>query len=426
MITRIMYNLVGIPLMYFGFFAGAIFSRKIRKGILGRINEEASLLRVRNRCPDDHPRIIVHCASAGELESAIPIIEQLRKAVKASIILTYYSPSALDRAKKVKGVTGHLYLPFDSQRRMSRMLDLLQPHAVIMVKHDIWPNLVWCSKEREIPTVLVNANFRPDSSRLFPVLNLINRSILGSLTTIVTIAEDDAERFRKVAGSTPKIVVLGDSRFDRVEQRARSGYLDQGVLKKALVDKQVIVAGSTWPEDEKQLISAWSQLAGRFSKITLVIVPHEPTSEHLVQIRERCTDKDLESSLLSEISTQPEIPDVTVVDQIGILAGLYGLGCAAYVGGGFGHGVHSVIEPAVFGLPVFFGPNYRNSHEARDLLALEEHFLVRNSQDMEERFAAALSREDRSTRAGALAREYVHGKSGVASGIVEEIRQLIA
>ncbi len=424
MFWRIIYNLIAVPLMGFGLVAAALFSAKVRQAVKGRLHEGKNLRRIRAKCDDSLSRILVHCSSAGELESAIPLIEELKNKTNFQVLLSYYSPSAIRRAERVENIVEHFYLPFDSPRRVSRLLSVLEPSLVVFVKHDIWPNFVWTAKDREIPVILVNGNFRPDSARLKPVIRCFNRTVLGSLHSVYAVAEDDANRFKKVGGEHLKVEFPGDTRYDRVKQRALKSKADQGELGDILENKPVAVAGSTWPEDEKLIIEAWKEVNRQIDDAILVLVPHEPTSEHLNHLLKRCNEAELNAELLTDLRPKEEMPNIIIVNKIGILAGLYGLGKIAYVGGAFGKGVHSVIEPAVFGVPVLFGPRYLMSHEARDLLNIKAANSIVKAADIETAFIDALSNGEVSINKGKLATEFVNNRTGVSEFIAKRLTEL--
>lgn len=421
---RLIYNLT-VPIgLEVGLLLSALISRKSRRGLVGRMGEGAHLARIRSRCRENRPRVVVHCASAGELEGAIPLIEAMKKQASLDVILTYFSPSARGRARSVKGVTSRLFLPLDSYPRVHRFLDIIAPDLIIFMKHDVWPNLAWASADRGIPSVLANGNFRPDSTRLHPVLLPVNRQILGALTAIFAVAEDDADRFRRVAGAGITIETLGDTRYDRVRQRALRGHSDQGELASWLEDRPVFVAGSTWHEDEVRILDAWKRLHISHENAVLILAPHETSPGRIQSIRKVVEARGLMVQTLDEVHLASTPPDVLVIDRVGILAGLYGLGRIAYVGGGFGRGVHSVLEPAVFGIPVMFGPRHLMSHEARDLKDLGAALEIRSSDDVYAMLADAFGDGTRCARMGKSAGRFVRERSGVSTLLASKLTRL--
>jgi len=421
MLWRALYNVIFVPLMELGLILAGSVNGKVRRGIKGRLGEGERLRTARSRCRDDVPRILIHCASAGELESAVPIIEAMGDAHDVDILLSYFSPSAVDRATKVEGPVDHLYLPVDSRRRIRRLLQTLEPSLIVFVKHDIWPNVVWEARSAGIPVVLANGNFRPDSKRLKRAAIPFGRAVLPYLNAIYTVARDDAHRFRFLAGKEPTIIVTGDTRFDRVIQRARQGRDDQGALADRLKGRSVAVAGSTWPADEKRLLPAWKKVKEQMPEAVLVVAPHEPGMSRLRQIIESASAEGLSAVTMTEIEEGAELADLLLVDRVGVLAGIYGLGKIAYVGGAFGTGVHSVIEPAVFGIPVLFGPRHLMSHEARDLVELGAALKVEDSEEVFEAVKDALAGGPVSVERGDKAGAFVREREGVATRVAEHL-----
>ncbi len=423
-VWRVLYNALFIPVMEAGLMLAGLYSEKVRRGIRGRLGEGERLRRVRSSCRANAPRVIVHCASAGELESAVPLMQAIREGWDVDILLSYYSPSAVERAMKIEEPADHFYLPVDSRSRVKRMLEILEPSLILFVKHDYWPNLVWEAESSGIPTALVNGNFRPDSKRLKRAAIPFGRAVLPHLSAIYAVARDDAHRFRFLAGEKPEIVVSGDTRFDRVLQRARDGRRDQGALAEALSGRHVAVAGSTWHADEKRFLPAWKTVLQEFPDAVLVVAPHEPKPERLRQLAVESTALELTSATMMEVEEGAEPANLLIVDRVGTLAGMYGLGAVAYVGGAFGAGVHSVIEPAVFGIPVMFGPRHLMSHEARDLIELGAAVQVADAAQIAEVFLDAFRNGESSRLRGEMAEQFVRQREGISRRVAERLASL--
>ncbi len=419
MIWRILYNILAAPALKLVLLIAGLFSEKVRRGIKGRMGEGDRLRGARARCQEGSPRVLVHCASAGELESAIPIIREMKRQSDVCIILSYYSPSAVNRVAGVDEISDHIYLPFDSPRRVRRLLDIIDPSLILVIKHDLWPNLVWQAKKRNVPVVLANAYSRRDSMLLRQrMLIPFSRELNGSLAEIHAVTESDASRWRFLSGRKVDVLATGDTRFDRVRERALNSAGDQGELKRRLSGMKVFVAGSTWPVDEKMFHDAWQELSveGRL----LMLVPHEIGEEHLSQIEQDFA----EFGVVRLSQLKPDNREtVLLVDQMGILAGLYGLGVGAYVGGGFGVGVHSVIEPAVFGIPVSFGPKYEMSPEAKELKRRKGAELIEDGDALKQFMAACLEGQPSHLDIGKCAGEFVEEKAGVTRNLVTHLTQ---
>ncbi len=421
---RALYNVVGGTGIEVGFLGSVLGSDKGRKAIKMRMGEGAKLARIRNRCKDGAPRILIHCSSAGELESAVPLIDAINNKMEANVLVSVFSPSTLGRWHTVKNATAVFFIPFDSIFRVWRLYELLEPDLLIYVKHDVWPNLTWQAASRRIPAVLVNGNFRPDSTRNRPVVQNFNREVLGSLTAIYAVAEDDAERFRSVAGAGITIEAIGDTRYDRVKQRAIAQNADQGKLRDVLKGRPVFVAGSTWPEDEELLIASWSKIHTAIPEAVMLLIPHEIGNDHIEKILQFASQHDQSISLVDEVETTGKPDSIILVNRTGVLAGLYGLGRIAYVGGAFGRGVHSVLEPAVFGIPVLFGPNHLMSHEARDLITLGAAREVKTADSIHSITMNALSNNHMFQEMGMLARNFVENRTGVSELLAHRLVRL--
>jgi 3-deoxy-D-manno-octulosonic-acid transferase len=416
MIWRILYNLLVVPALKLGLLLVALGSEKVRRGVKGRMGEGDHLRVARSRCEDGTARVLVHCASAGELESAIPIIRELNATQNVCIILSYYSPSALNRVSEIDDIADHIYLPFDSARRVRRMLGILDLSLILVIKHDLWPNLVWESEARGVPVVLANAYSRRDSALIRQrILLPFSRQLHGALAEIHAVADADTRRLRFLSGKRIDVYSTGDTRFDRVRERALTSKRDQGELDKQLAGKRVFVAGSTWPVDEKKFLEAWNDL--KAEDRLLLLVPHELHEEHLKQLEHDFAEFDpVRLSALSDDSGS-----VIIVDKMGILAGLYGLGVGAYVGGGFGVGVHSVIEPAVFGIPVAFGPKFEMSPEAKEQQKRQAAVCVRDASELKEFMRACLDDDESHRDIGRRSAEYVDEKAGCTERLVAQL-----
>jgi 3-deoxy-D-manno-octulosonic-acid transferase len=304
------------------------------------------------------------------------------------------------------------------------MLDVLEPDLILYIKHDIWPNLTWEAADRGIPTVLVNGNFRPDSLRRKWYARPFNREVLGSLTAIYAVADDDSDRFRETAGSGITIETVGDTRYDRVRQRAVNTLADQGALRDLLQGRMVFVAGSTWPEDQARLLEAWAVLEKEFPRATLLIIPHEIEPHRIRRIREQAAGHGLSVEMVDEVDRDGRVGSVVIVNRMGVLAGLYGLGRIAYVGGGFGHGVHSVLEPGVFGIPVLFGPHHLMSHEARDLVRTGGGLEIADANDIIKTARQTFRGDREAVEMGLKAGALVAARTGTARLLARKMTQL--
>ncbi len=345
------------PVVYALAKLGATFDTKLDLAITGRINEKWS----------DIPQnaIVFHCASVGEFEAARPVIERMQERGH-KVVVTVGSPSLYNRKTTATNKRFPWYwAPIDLHREVKRFLDSAKPRAIVITKHDIWPEIVWQARERGVPTLLQSGNYRTDSKRNLVFARSFQRSLLGALSGIGAIAKEDAERFVQLIGKRTEIRVTGDTRYDRVLTAAARPDPRDPALIKWCEELPTIVLGSGWEPDELLLFEALQEFREAGMQFRLIAVPHESDEEHLNGAEYRLTNCGFHPVRYSNGLSKLEKADSLLVDVQGVLASLYRGATVAWVGGGFGAGVHSVLEPAVFGTPLLYGPNITMSREAR-------------------------------------------------------------
>jgi 3-deoxy-D-manno-octulosonic-acid transferase len=405
----------------------APFNAKIAEGLAGRAGlrdrwrESASRLRRTGRV------IWFHVSSVGEFEQAKPVMSLLAERLGPSfeIALTFYSPSGMsyyrrfDRSKAIPAIRFVDYLPVDTRSNVRFCLDTLEPDMLVYVKFDIWPNLVIEAARRGIPQILVSGTLSPGSRRLSALARGFYGELYATLSAIAAISTEDADRFAACARGPVKIVVAGDTRFDQVCRRIDSSTVTLPAAL-AAARRTWIVAGSTWPRDEEIVIPGFAAFAGAHPEAGLIIVPHEPTAERLEAIVSALAASGLPARLLSSLADgAPPAERVVVADGVGFLAELYRSGTVAYVGGSFTTGVHNVMEPAVLGLPVLFGPRIDNSYEARRLVELGSAAVVRTPGDLARELGVALGDPALTATRGAAAARFIRNHCGAASRCVD-------
>lgn len=377
----LLYNGLALPAMLAGAQIGRLVDTKIRTGFEERrkIDERFELHRDRLQgC------LWFHASSAGEYEQARPLLRAVRDRLGPEVptLATVFSPSGFARASAQPDADVIEYLPFDTLPGMERLVRRLKPRAVVFVKYDCWPNLVWTARRHGVPTLLLGASLHRASQRTGGIARPFFRSVYGSLDAVGAIAEEDARRFREQLGlPDDQVSVTGDSRVDQIVRRHDESA--GSALVEAFTDSpwSYLVLGSTWPRDEEAFLPAAADALHTHGELGLLIAPHEPSPAALEQIEERLKARGLESTRLSQLveprtlkrrttaaARNPASWRIILVDSVGQLATLYRLGHVAFVGGGFTTGVHSVLEPAVCGLPVIFGPRHSNAVEAGRLI----------------------------------------------------------
>ncbi len=430
-IQRTVYNGIVLPLSYGAVRVAASFHTKLRRTVRGRdrirIRWEAAGGRVAAR------PVWFHVASVGEYEQARPLITALaREHPDIPVVLTVTSPSGYAYISRKETIDGRSdvrfmdYLPFDFAGNARFCLATLDPRLLVFVKFDLWPNLVWEAAERGTPVVLVDATLAENSRRNSGAGKRFYRAVYSRLDKILAISDADARRFLECVPEHPHISIMGDTRFDRVMERKRDREGPKPEIHKN--GRLTIIAGSTWPKDENHLLGALARLAKTHPGVLLVIAPHEPAPERLDTLLSWARAEGLRAALLSQHNgpADREDPDrVVIVDSVGVLAEVYEYGDVAYVGGSFSTGVHSVIEPAVMGIPVLFGPVHQNSFEALELLRYEAGIETRNEAEIFGALDSWANNASTRTEMGVNARRYVESQLGATERCMAAIHEYL-
>ncbi len=413
------YSFVFVPCLWVGFHVLALVNRKVRRGLRGRrtvVRNLEAFLASRG----SGPRLWVHASSMGEFEQAKPIIEALKtERPDLIVIATFFSPSGYENSLRYPHADHVTYIPFDTRRNARAFLDVLQPDLAALIRYDLWPNHLWECSARGIPIVLTNATLRADSRRRTPGLRSFHRAVFNTMESILTVSADDAANFASFYLSRPTIDAIGDTRYDRVASRARAAR-SRRLLDATVTDnRHVLIAGSSWSEDEEVLLPVLLALRRRDPSLLAIIVPHEPTEAHLetLEYKLRGRAASIRFSYMNAWNGEPFI----LVDSIGILLSLYAHADVAFVGGGFKSNVHNTLEPAAYGIPVVYGPKIGNSREARELSDAGGGFIVRSRRDLYRTLRTLFSGEEPRLRAGSLAGDFVHSRAGATARIVAHV-----
>lgn len=361
------YNFLVLPVLLLAFHLAGIFDPKVRRGVLGRYRclQDAQAF-LRSRRSDCDETFLVHCSSMGEFEHIKILLRELKvRRPGCCIIVMFFSPSGYENVRHNPHADLYLYAPFDEWFTVRRLLKLLRPRALIVAKYDVWPNQVWGARALGVSTFLVNATISASSRRLQWPVRWFQKSVYRAFNRILAISDEDRRHYLKLT-NRENVKVVGDTKFDQVIQRREEARSHHHFPEGLLAGKTVLVAGSTWPEDESRLVPACKELMARYPEFLVIFCPHEPTAEHLSALEKSCAP--FLTVRYSALSSYQE-EKIILIDQIGMLANLYSLARIAYVGGGFKQNVHNVLEPAVFGLPVLMGPRIQKSREARLLIA---------------------------------------------------------
>jgi 3-deoxy-D-manno-octulosonic-acid transferase len=365
--------------------------------------------------------IWVHAASLGEFEQGRPLIEKLRlKHSEYKILLTFFSPSGYEVRKDYEGADIVCYLPMDTPGRSKQFLDTVAPVMAIFIKYEFWANYLYGLKRRNIPTYIISAIFRK-KQLFFKPYGAGYRKVLSCFTHLFVQDEISASLLK--AYGIDRVTVAGDTRFDRVadiQAQAKDIPLVDRFVHTATGEKCfTLVAGSSWQADEGFLIEYFNLHPG----IKLIIAPHEIHESHLVEIESYLKRPSLRLSQAT--ADNVDSADCLIVDCFGKLSSIYRYGEVAYIGGGFGTGIHNILEAAVYGIPVVFGPNYRKFKEARDLLSIGGGVSVAGGAAFSTRMNCYISYEALQQEVGKAAGEFVQAHTGATDRVLKDLSQLL-
>ena len=399
---KILYTL-GIYVYGFAIFLASLFNEKARLLREGQHNAFALL---KEKVDPAANYVWFHAASLGEFEQGRPVIEQLKKdQPDTKILLTFFSPSGYEVRKDYDGADIVSYLPLDIPGNAWYLLNLVKISKAIFIKYEFWPNYLLALQAANVPVFSISAIFRLEQV-FFKRYGTWYKNLLKTFKHIF-VQDEPSQELLKAHGIS-RVSVAGDTRFDRVYDlfsQAKQLPLIEEFVKDA---GKVIVAGSTWPKDEELLVG-YLKL---HPDVKLILVPHEIHAAHIAGISKLLDGKFVRFTEAD--STNIRITNCLVVDTIGMLSSIYRYANVAYIGGGFGTGIHNTLEAAVYGVPVLFGPNYLKFREACELIAAGGAFEVTNAVTL----GAQLDRLFTDKQAGKIAGEYVKQNTGATNMII--------
>lgn len=389
----------------------ALFSPKIKLFVDGRKTVFATL---QNKIDPEDKTIWFHAASLGEYEQGLPVIEKIKeKHPSHKIIVTFFSPSGYEVRKNNQVADVTVYLPLDTKRNAQQFLKLVHPEMAFFIKYEYWPNYLKELQKLNIKTYLISGVFREKQS-FFKWYGGFYRSALKSFNYFFVQNESSKTLLQSIGYHNVKI--SGDTRFDRVVSiLERDNSLD--FIADFKNNTTTIVIGSSWPKDESLLINYINQSS---ENVKFIIAPHNIKGEQIANLTKQLT----KPTVLFSEKENKNLADYTVfiIDTIGILTKIYSYADIAYVGGGFGNpGVHNILEPATFGLPIVIGPNYSHFAEATALVNLEGCISITNQNDLNEAFDNLISNEDIRYEKGHICSTFVQMNKGGTALILKHI-----
>jgi 3-deoxy-D-manno-octulosonic-acid transferase len=360
---------------------------------------------------DTRPSIWVHCSSLGEFEQGRTLIDNLKlEATKHRIILTFFSPSGYEIRKEYGSADHVFYLPLDSATNAKNFLNIVNPTLAIFIKYDFWFHYLKQCHDRKIPLLLVSAIFRK-SQPFFKWYGALHRRMLGYFNHFFVQDERSKDLLQQLG--MENVTVSGDTRFDRVLELATNPE-PLPLIEDFCGDDTVMVAGSTWPRDERIIREAISHLP----QLKLIIAPHEIDEKHLGQVKSFFPN----SIFYSEYSMAGKNKQCLIIDNIGMLSRLYKYANITYVGGGFNKGIHNTLEAAVYSKPVLFGPKFEKFLEAREMIKLGGACCVQNAADLYKKITSLTDEEEENRKTGTAAGEYVRTRTGATGKVMNYIQ----
>lgn len=388
----------------------ALFHKKARLMTRG----QRDTWRILSQTVGNDSYVWFHAASLGEFEQGRPLMERLRRThPEQKILLTFFSPSGYEVRKNYQGADIVCYLPFDTPLNARRFVRLARPKAAYLIKYEFWHNYINVLHQHNIPTYSVSSIFR--EQQIF--FKWYAKGYAKSLKRITHffVQNEESKQLLQQIGVTD-VTVVGDTRFDRVID-IQSEAKDLPLCEAFAKGKKVLVAGSSWAPDEDILIDYFNQ----HKDLRLILAPHVVSEEHLCEIEsklqrpaQRYTTADAESAAAAEC---------LIVDSYGLLSSIYRYATVAYVGGGFGVGIHNVPEAAVYGIPVIIGPNNKKFREAQALLKNGGCREIHNATDFQKIMDQFTTEPDELKQAGERAGQYIHNNAGAADKIFQAVMQ---
>ncbi|MFO7789547.1 MAG: 3-deoxy-D-manno-octulosonic acid transferase [Bacteroidota bacterium] len=384
----------------------AIFNPKAKDFIRGRKSWTQKLKSITGK---NENWIWIHCSSLGEFEQGRPVIEKIKKAYPGQpVLLSFFSPSGYKAKKDYPMVDAVVYMPLDTPGNAKRFVKILNPALVIFIKYEFWYHHLNQLYKNKIPVYLISAAFRK-SQVFFKWYGGIFRKMLAMYNTIF-LQDDFSEALINRIAET-ETMVCGDTRFDRVKEISQVPFNNDILEAFAQDQEMVLIAGSTWPPDENIISESFDANAG----IKVIIAPHEINDNHLNKIRDFFKNKKI-SFFTNTTTEEASNSEILVLDTIGLLSRIYRYGHMAYVGGGFGSGIHNVLEPASYQLPVVFGPNHYRFIEAKELINAGAAFPVNNHAELSSLINKCKDLTFRK-KCHENARKYIQKKSGATDKI---------
>jgi len=385
---------------------------RVRKGVFEELKPKIDTL------PSSTFRLWVHAASVGEFEQARPIIAALKERnPELTLFVSFLSDSGYNARKNFPDAAAVFYLPTDTRSNARKLISLLKPDVLLLIRYDFWPNHLMEAKKSGTKLILAAAVLQSKAPYFHPLLKGFYRSLFHLFDYIYTVSSKDTIAFRQIF-RCEGTETAGDPRFDQVLLRSRNtSKVDH--LKPFYTNRTVLVAGSVWDRDEMLLLPAWQELE---KPPSLVLVPHQVNPENMARLYQELHNRSIAYRPVSALNENfnPE-QEILVIDQTGYLLELYSIASFAYVGGGFGVNVHNTLEPAVYNIPVLFGPRYHNSPEAEELVAAGCAVVIHDQRELATELKRLTGNTAQRAERGRAAGAFVQERTGATAIIAKSI-----
>jgi len=407
---QFIYNF-SIRIYYFIIKISSLFNAKAKLFVDGRKNLFSNL----GKIDFDNKIAWFHCASLGEFEQGRPLIEKFKKEYpNYKILLSFFSPSGYEIRKNYENADYIIYLPIDTPKNAKRFVNIIKPDIVFFVKYEFWYNFIKEIKKNEIPLYIVSSIFR-ENQIFFKWYGKWYRKILFNISHFFVQDIESKKLLEKI--SIANVTIAGDTRFDRVYEIVKKAK-ELPIINNFKNNSLLFIAGSTWKPDEEIITSYINK---KQDNVKYIIAPHEIDEINIKRIENNISN---DITVIRYSKANEENIDsykVLIIDNIGLLSSIYKYGDVAYIGGGFGKGIHNVLEAACYGIPIMFGPNYSKFKEAIELIKKNGAFSICSYNEFETNLNIFVNSNQKLSKAGEIAARYVISKKGVTAKILDSI-----
>jgi 3-deoxy-D-manno-octulosonic-acid transferase len=411
----LIYNIVIIPILWVLFNISAIFNTKIRQGLSGRKNQRFPLF------PRGQKVVLIHSSSLGEYQQALPLVEEFLQ-LNYKIILSFFSPSGFINAKIQNENVTKLYLPLDSYWNIKNFIESINPKILVLMRYDLWLNLLYICDKKKIDIVLANARFdENDKFWDFFISRSFKKSLYGYIKKIFVIDDQDEASYKKLLPSV-EVIKVGDSKFERVYEASKKITKKDVLPNNIIKNNKIFVIGSSWKQDEDVILPVINKIVKFEKDLLTILVPHEPKETKIKKIESNIENnyENLSYIRYSDINNYKG-QNLIIIDCIGKLLNLYSVASVSYVGGGFKSGLHNVLEPAIFNIPVLFNNLVKNSDEDEMMIKYGCGIIIHNKSQFYRVMRKLLQDEKLRIETGEKCKDLFKETLGTAKKIIENI-----